>query len=80
MNMALQIMWFPALIIIGIIIMAVVYWITKSLTRVGYSLQIIFALGVFALSIQLVDVILISIVDLLGLGLLINGIILLFKK
>jgi hypothetical protein len=69
----------PILVIIAIIVAVVVYMKTKSWAKVGYVFEIIFALAVFALSSQLVDGILIVAIDLLGLGLLINGIISLAK-
>lgn len=73
--MAVQIAYIPVLVIIAIIAAAVAYMKTKSLAKVGSTFQIILALGVFGLATQLVDVAVIGISVLLGLGMLISGII-----
>ena len=78
--MAFQIAWFPVLIIAAIVIEAIVYFMTKSWFKMAYALEIILALGVFLLSLMITDSVLMVSIDLLALGLLINGIISLFIK
>lgn len=69
----------PVLVIVAIIAAVAVYMKTKSWAKVGYAFEIMLALGVFGLSLQFVDTTLIVAIDLLGLGLLINGVISLAK-
>ena len=72
--MAIQIAFAPVLVIVAVIVAAYIYMKTKSMAKVGSAFQIIFAIGVFGLTTQLVDAALMTITSLLGLGMLISGI------
>jgi hypothetical protein len=78
--MTVQVYFFPLLILIAIVLAAIVHKRTKSWLKVGYALEIMLAAAVLAISAQLTDMLLITAIDLLALGLLINGIVCLAKK
>ena len=78
--MAFIIMGVPIVTIIAIILIAVVYYKTKSLAKVGYSLEIIIAIVVVIFSTRIADNNITTAINLLALGLIINGLVSLFKK
>ena len=79
LNMALQVIGLPILIIIAIIVAVIVYVKTKSWAKVGYLFEIIIPVIVFFLTFMLSNSVLFVIINLLGLALLINGLIRILK-
>jgi len=78
--MAFQISWFAVLIIIAVVIEAIVYFKTKSWMKVIYTLEILAFVALILVSLLLSETALMVAIDLLGIGLLVNGIVGLLGK
>jgi hypothetical protein len=69
----------PIILVVGIVFAIVVYVKTKSIKKVGFALEILLALAVMIVAAQLGDSNLVALFEMLGAGLLINGLISLLK-
>ncbi|MFC1786963.1 hypothetical protein ACFLY8_02905 [Halobacteriota archaeon] len=67
------------LIVVAIVLGAVLYVATKSLRKVGYAYQSLFALVALVMSQFAFESLPLVVIDLLALGLLINGLLSLYK-
>jgi hypothetical protein len=78
--MAVNVSLVPFIVVIALIIASLVYAKTKSKTKVAGVFQILFSITVILMSTQFTDGYLIAPINLLAVGLLINGLVFLLKK